>query len=179
MAARAHVLFTTAPSLTPLIPNGFGLTRGSTSRGIMRSYFYSMCRWLVISCKWMCLCWVSLRKPLRVYHPGPRMKLRIKVCENVLVEINHFIVRLYQCGGVGGSQRVQAWSPMIPILTEQWLWGYFHCRRGRPSRRQEHDFVMFVMSEHWLTRSSLKRFPPCSSTRGCSGCILYCSVVHN
>lgn len=112
------VLFTTAPSLTLLIPNGFGLTRGSTSRGIMWSYF-TVCAagWnepfltLVISWKWMCLCWVPLKKRLRVYHPGPRMKIKIKVCENVFVKINHCIVWLYQRGGgVRGFKPGLWWS---------------------------------------------------------------------
>lgn len=79
------------------------------------------------------------------------------------------------------SQRVQACSLMISILTEQWLWGYFHCQRVRPSRRQEHDFVMFVMSEHWLTQRSLKRSPPCSSSKDAEALCAssHCRIVRN
>lgn len=73
-----------------------------------------------------------------------------------------------------GNQTVRPRCLIILILTERWLWGYFRCRRGRPSRRQEHDFVMFVMSEHWLTQRGLKRFPPRWSSKDaralCAGC---------
>lgn len=88
---------------------------------------------------------------------------------------HHLILRLLQCGGgVRGFKLSLLWSR---FLTERWLWGYFHCRRVRPSRRQEHDFVMFVMSEHWLTQHSLKRFPPCSSSKDARALCASCTIA--
>lgn len=169
MAALQCRIVTKPPSLTLLIPNGLVEKSQQHSAPVVR-YEATLCvgGWKVFFKVVIFITLeLSLKRNMCVYflHQGPNPNLNQNKdfwkcpCESKSSPYS-WLISLWR-----GCRRAQARSLMILILTEWWLWGYFHCRRVRPSRRQEHDFVMFVMSEHWLIQRSLKRFSSCSSSK--------------
>lgn len=63
------------------------------------------------------------------------------------MKINHYLKLRFRVAGESGSSSPESDDP-DPDRTMIMLYVIFTVSGVRPSRRQEHDFVMFVMSEH-------------------------------